>query len=145
MAYISDSENRQKRNTFRQLLKYPFLKRYFSAIQFFLSVGDANKQFYKSYGVPDSKILEMHFPIDVEAYRKAFQNKQQLRQQARSRFHIQENEIVASVVGKLVSWKNQDHFLYALQLLEKEGIIIKDDQVQDFPKRFWDPLKELGL
>ena len=28
------------------------------------------------------------------------------------------------------------------ELLEKEGIIIKNDQVQDFKKRFWDP-KEL--
>jgi methylated-DNA-protein-cysteine methyltransferase-like protein len=31
------------------------------------------------------------------------------------------------------------------QLLEAEGIIVKDDQVQDFEKHFWDPLAELGL
>jgi methylated-DNA-protein-cysteine methyltransferase-like protein len=31
------------------------------------------------------------------------------------------------------------------QLLEAEGIIVKDDQVQDFEKYFWDPLAELGL
>ena len=30
-------------------------------------------------------------------------------------------------------------------LLEAEGIPVKDDQVQDFKKRFWDPLAELGL
>lgn len=30
-------------------------------------------------------------------------------------------------------------------LLEKEGIKIVDDQVQDFSKKFWDPVKELGL
>lgn len=27
--------------------------------------------------------------------------------------------------------------------LEKEGIKVKDDQVVDFDKRFWDPMKEL--
>ena len=31
------------------------------------------------------------------------------------------------------------------QLLEAEGITVKDDQVQDFEKLFWDPLMELGL
>ncbi len=29
------------------------------------------------------------------------------------------------------------------QRLEKEGVKVKNDQVQDFPKRFWDPAKEL--
>ncbi len=31
------------------------------------------------------------------------------------------------------------------ELLEKEGIKIVDDQVQDFEKKFWDPAKELGF
>ncbi|MFL5809469.1 MAG: MGMT family protein [Flavisolibacter sp.] len=38
------------------------------------------------------------------------------------------------------------HFGYPEQmqeLLEKEGIVVRDDQVQDFQKKFWDPGKEL--
>jgi len=31
------------------------------------------------------------------------------------------------------------------ELLEKEGIKIVNDQVQNFEKKFWDPVKELGL
>jgi methylated-DNA-protein-cysteine methyltransferase related protein len=31
------------------------------------------------------------------------------------------------------------------EMLEKEGIIVKDDQVQDFQKKFWDPSKEPGM
>lgn len=30
------------------------------------------------------------------------------------------------------------------QLLEEEGIIVKELQVVDFQKHFWDPMKELG-
>jgi methylated-DNA-protein-cysteine methyltransferase-like protein len=30
------------------------------------------------------------------------------------------------------------------QLLENEGVLIKEDQIQDFEKYFWDPLKSLG-
>ena len=39
------------------------------------------------------------------------------------------------------------HFDYPEQmqeLLEKEGIKIKDNQVVDFQNKFWDPVKELG-
>ena len=40
------------------------------------------------------------------------------------------------------------HFAYPEQmqeLLQKEGIKIIDDKVQDFEKKFWDPVKELEL
>ncbi|WP_121352938.1 MGMT family protein [Flavisolibacter nicotianae] len=40
------------------------------------------------------------------------------------------------------------HFRYPEQmqeLLEKEGVRVVDDKVQDFDKRFWDPAKELLL
>jgi methylated-DNA-protein-cysteine methyltransferase-like protein len=30
-------------------------------------------------------------------------------------------------------------------LLEREGIVVKEDQVQDFAKKFWDPAVELVL
>lgn len=31
------------------------------------------------------------------------------------------------------------------ELLESEGVIVKDDQIVDFEKHFWDPMIELGL
>jgi methylated-DNA-protein-cysteine methyltransferase-like protein len=31
------------------------------------------------------------------------------------------------------------------QLLQKEGVKVKDDKVVDFEKVFWDPLKEINL
>lgn len=31
------------------------------------------------------------------------------------------------------------------ELLEKEGVKVVNDQVQDFEKKFWDPVKELGF
>jgi methylated-DNA-protein-cysteine methyltransferase-like protein len=39
------------------------------------------------------------------------------------------------------------HFQYPEQmqeLLEKEGIKVVDDQVQDFKNKFWDPLEEIS-
>lgn len=40
------------------------------------------------------------------------------------------------------------HFAYPDQmqeLLEKEGVQVVDDQVQEFEKRFWNPAEEMGL
>ena len=31
------------------------------------------------------------------------------------------------------------------ELLEKEKVVVKNDQVQDFKKRFWDPMLELSV
>ena len=31
------------------------------------------------------------------------------------------------------------------QLLKKEGVKVKNDQVVEFKKHFWDPAKELGF
>jgi methylated-DNA-protein-cysteine methyltransferase related protein len=30
-------------------------------------------------------------------------------------------------------------------LLKDEGVMVVDDQIQDFKKHFWDPVKELGF
>jgi Predicted methylated DNA-protein cysteine methyltransferase len=46
------------------------------------------------------------------------------------------------VVNRLGLLSGKMHFDYAEQmqeLLEKEGIIVKEDQVQDFKNKFWDP------
>lgn len=31
------------------------------------------------------------------------------------------------------------------ELLEKEGILVKNETILDFEKKFWDPLKKLSL
>ena len=52
------------------------------------------------------------------------------------------------VVNRLGILSGAAHFTPAgsMQvLLKKEGIKIKNNQVQDFEKHFWDPAKELGF
>jgi glycosyltransferase involved in cell wall biosynthesis len=124
LAYISDSEKRQSRSRWKQLLKYPIVRLYFSPIKFFLSVGDANETFYRSYGVSDSKIIRMHFPIDIHSYERNYREKDMLRERIRQQYHISNDEIVTAVVGKLVSWKNQDHIIEAMMLLEQQGVYL---------------------
>jgi glycosyltransferase involved in cell wall biosynthesis len=122
IAYISDSESRHQESLVKRYLKSIFLRYYFSKINFFLTVGNANEEYYKSYGVPESKIIRMHYPIDFLEYSNSYNQKEVLRNSIRKQYNIPENETVLTVVGKLVRWKNQDHIIDAMKLLETEGI-----------------------
>jgi glycosyltransferase involved in cell wall biosynthesis len=85
-------------------------------------MGNANEDFYKKYGVADHKMIRMHYPIDFVAYQTSYDQKELLRDKIRDEYCINENEIVITVVGKLVKWKNQDHVIEAMKLLECEGL-----------------------
>ena len=52
------------------------------------------------------------------------------------------------VVNRLGILSGKHHFEdpdEMARLLTKEGVLVKDDQVVDFKKLFWDPAAELGL
>lgn len=121
MAYISDSELRHHSNPFKESLKGFFLRKYFSNMDVFLSMGNANEAYYTKFKVPPNKILRMHYPIDYEAYQKDFQEREIMRNKIRNQYHIGETDIALAVVGKLVPWKNQDHLIEAIKLLEAKG------------------------
>lgn len=52
------------------------------------------------------------------------------------------------VVNRIGMLTGKHHFASPTameELLKKEGVKVKDDQVVDFQKRFWDPVAELGI
>lgn len=61
--------------------------------------------------------------------------------------HFQEEYVPAHrVVNRKGILTGKNHFGNSntmKQLLENEGIQVADDQIKDFDKLFWDPLKEL--
>jgi glycosyltransferase involved in cell wall biosynthesis len=122
MAYISDSELRHHRPALKDWLKSFFIRSYLAPVSHFLTMGDANEAYYKRYKVSTTKFLRMHYPIDFEMYQRSFLNKDLLRLAIRTEYSIGEAEIALCVVGKLVRWKNQDHIIDAMRILESEGI-----------------------
>jgi glycosyltransferase involved in cell wall biosynthesis len=122
LAYISDSETHQKRNILKEFFKRIYLSYYFSKIDYFLTVGNSNEEYYRLHGISQEKLIRMHFPIDLVSYERNFLIRSTLRQEIRRKYAIGENELVLLVVGKLVSWKNQDHIIDSLIELEKEGL-----------------------
>jgi glycosyltransferase involved in cell wall biosynthesis len=123
LAYISDSERRRKRGFIRQWIKYPYVTHYFSSIDHFLSVGDANEEYYTYYLVPQKKIIRMHFSIDIRLYENAYSEKADLAGKIRSKFGLKPQDRILSVVGKLVESKNQGDIIDAMKWLEEAGQI----------------------
>ena len=63
-------------------------------------------------------------------------------------FRIRPKVPAHRVVNRNGMLSGKMHFAYPEQmqeLLEKEGVKVIDDKVVDFEKRFWDPVKELGI
>ena len=63
-------------------------------------------------------------------------------------FRIRPKVPAHRVVNRNGMLSGKMHFAYPeqmLELLEKEGVKVIDDKVVDFEKRFWDPVKELGI
>ena len=52
---------------------------------------------------------------------------------------------VVNRVGLLTGKNHFDGTNLMQQLLESEGVIVIDNQIQNFDKIFWDPFKELDL
>lgn len=119
IAYISDSEMMHKGSWKTNLIKQFYLRKYFRKIDIFLTVGNSNESYYQFYGVPKSKLLRMHFPIDIDLYQQAYEDRIKLRTLKRASLGISNDTILLSVVGKLVSWKSQDHLISTLALLNK--------------------------
>lgn len=122
ILYISDSENHQKRSPLKELIKRIWLKQYFSRINYCLSVGDSNEEVYRSYGIDNSRIIRMFFPINVDYFNSLLTQKTQISLEIRNKYLISDDTIVISTIGKLVPWKRQIDIIYVLRQLEKRNI-----------------------
>jgi glycosyltransferase involved in cell wall biosynthesis len=122
LVYITDAENRQKRHWLKKVSKIFALRWYFKKINYFFTVGNANEDYYKLYGVNPKSFIRMHYPIDIEVYSESYDNKELHRKTIREKFSIPEDMFVINVVGKLVEWKNQSHLIDLLENLESKGV-----------------------
>jgi len=112
-----DSESRAERPFYKKIAKKIILKRLFKRIDGFLTVGDANEQFYRHYGVPDHHMFRTSFPVDVRVLDAAFQRRHLLAAEFRRQHGIPENAVVISTVGKLLPGKNHAELIGALKIL----------------------------
>lgn len=107
LLMIADSELRAHRNLLKQFAKKLVLPRVLAEVDAFLTVGDANEQYYRAYGVHDRKLVRCSFPIDVASFDAMLERRDVLRLERRAALGIPADHAVLLMVGKLVHWKRQ--------------------------------------
>lgn len=107
LLMIGDSELRAHRNLVKQFAKKLLLPRIFADVDAFLTVGDANEQYYRTYGVPDRKLVRCSFPIDIASFDAMLERREATRLERRAALGIPEDHVVLLMVGKFVPWKRQ--------------------------------------
>lgn len=114
---ISDSELLAERSALKLLVKFVVVRLLFRRFAAFLSVGDNNERYYRSYGAPANRIFRSPFTIDEPTYRAAAANRVALRSRMRAEHGICEEEKVLLFVGKLSPRKRPGDLLAALRRL----------------------------
>ena len=124
LAMIADSELRQQRSWLKETAKTLVLPRLFSKVDFFLTVGDANEDYYRRYGARDEKFIRTFFPIDTVIFDEALANREIERNRVRSRLGIPNDHTVVLMTGKLVPWKRQIDLVHASNLMQDNSFKI---------------------
>lgn len=119
---IGDSELLQPRSGWKEAARRLILPRILGRFSAYLSVGDHNAAFYRSFGAPDDRIFRVPFTIDETAYRAASANREALRSERRASLGIPADAYVALFVGKLSTRKRPGDLLDAVaQLAHRDG------------------------
>lgn len=122
LLMVSDSELHQHRGWAKSVLKNMFLPKTLSSVDAFLTVGDSNEAYYRSYGASDEKFIRTSFPIDINEFDAAYPDREEIRREIRERHEIPEGHLVVLMVGKLIEIKRQSDLIAAAARLKKEGI-----------------------
>jgi glycosyltransferase involved in cell wall biosynthesis len=120
IIHFADSELRHYRKWYNKVFKKIYLHLYYKRISAFLTTGDANEAYYRYYGVKDYKFFKSPYPIDRDFYEHEKYKKTQYNLEIRNKHSISQNNLVLTVVGKLVDWKSQNHLIHALKKLDSQ-------------------------
>jgi glycosyltransferase involved in cell wall biosynthesis len=116
---ISDSEARHESPIVRRTLKRVVLPLMYRRVSGFLSVGDANEDYYQHHGVPAYRLFRSPFPIDRDRFEDAYAHRDALRMAGREALGVRPEELVCGIVGKLVGRKRQGDAIAALGHLSR--------------------------
>lgn len=123
LLMIADSELRQERSSLKSLIKRAVLPRIYYCVDAFLTVGDANEEYYRKYGVCDRKLVRSFFPIDFRAFdEQKIAGRDAARSAVRVKHSIPEGNIIVLMVGKLIDRKRQIDLVKAAVNLRSQNI-----------------------
>lgn len=121
--YTSDSNLRDTRSWWRNLIKYPIIKFFLTRCDVFLSCGQRNSEYLKYYGVHPKDIVDSVFPINVERLTKqASAISTSDRQALRDELGIEPDHSIILFAGKLIPHKRPQDIVELVSTLKDKKV-----------------------
>lgn len=104
-----------KKRGMRQMARRWALRRLFGHVRAFLFLGEENRKFYLSFGVPESKLFFYPYAVDTERLFARASALAPERDALRKKFGIARDAVVVLFVGRLVPQKRPQDLLAAFE------------------------------
>ena len=103
----------------RQAVKRVLLRQLFRRVDQFLCIGTANRELYRSYRVPESKLHMAMYAVDNERFARQASELRAKRKELRDQWWIPEDAFCVLFCGKFIPKKHPMDLVKAAQLLLK--------------------------
>lgn len=120
--YRSETHLGLQRSSWKRTLRDTALSLAARSINRFLAIGTANREYYRSLGVPDGKIVDVPYTVDNDRFISAAENARPSRASIRARFGLPPDRPVVLYASKLTHRKHPDDVVTAMARLRDAGI-----------------------
>jgi glycosyltransferase involved in cell wall biosynthesis len=108
-------------NRLKQNAKDAFLRWCFSRVDAFLCIGRLNREFYRHYGVADTRLFDVPYAVDNEFFHQRLAAARENRDSFRTSLGLDARRPVILFAGKLVAHKAPGDLLEAYKRLSHDG------------------------
>ncbi|RNL51137.1 glycosyltransferase family 4 protein [Pedobacter jejuensis] len=114
--FRGDSTLTDNQSWFKKELRKAFLKWVYSKVDLAFYVGKANKQYFKSFGLNDEKLIYLPHAIDNNRFS---QDKKAEAEAIRNKYNVAKSDILVLFAGKFEKKKSPDLLLDAFMSLQE--------------------------
>jgi glycosyltransferase involved in cell wall biosynthesis len=121
--YRSETHLRLRRSGWKRRVRDGILAVGARFVDRFLAIGTANRDYYRSLGVPDRKIVDVPYTVDNDRFIAAARLPDAERVAMRQRFGLPPDRPVVLFASKLIARKHPDDVVRAMARLRDEGVM----------------------
>jgi glycosyltransferase involved in cell wall biosynthesis len=110
------------RPAWKQELRDYALSVLYRFIDGFLAIGTANREYYRSLGIPESRIQIVPYAVDNDRFMEASRLSDDARLEVRRRFGLRPDQPVVLYASKLTRRKHPDDLVKAMKRLVVDGV-----------------------
>lgn len=114
-----DSELLHQRSAAKRLAKKVILPRLFKRVDVFVDYGERNREYYRHYGVSDTRMVPGGYPLDVARFHRARTGfTPQLRSELQARYGLAPQVLTVLWAGKFIPAKRPLDLIRAIALVK---------------------------